>query len=158
MASNLKVIIDNAQQKIKIPSGSRMLVRRSCHATLQHESYDSRTDISVTFADNEMLNSYDGYRVSNFEAPEVIAIPSDGEGESLGRIIISVERVLELTRVYNQSFEMGIVFVSVHGVLNLLGQYYVDQASKEKQMKKEALVMGELGFSPIADYTNYRRE
>lgn len=155
MASNLKVIIDNAQMALKIPSGTRMLVRRSCHAALQHEAYDKRTDIYVTFADNEMLNSFEKYKVSNFEAPEVIAIPSEDGGEDLGRIIISVERVLELTKVYNQSFEMGIVFASVHGVLNLLGQYYVDQESKEKQMKKEALVMSELGFSPLADYSNY---
>lgn len=157
MASNLKVIIDNEQQKIKIPSGTRMLVRRSCHAALQHESFDSRTDISVTFSDNEILNSYEGYRVSNFEAPELVAIPSEDGGENLGKIIISVEKVLELTKVYNQSFEMGIVFASVHGVLNLLGQYYVDHASKEEQMRKEAKVMSELGYSPLADYSNFTR-
>lgn len=153
MASNLKVIIDNSQSKFKIPSGTRMLVRRSCHATLQYENYDSRTEINVVFADNDLLREFEHLRVSNFEARELIAIPSQGEGDSLGKIIISVERIIELTKVYNRPFEMGVVFASVHGVLNLLGQYYTDQRSKDALMKKEAGVMNELGYSPLADYT-----
>lgn len=152
MASNLKVIIDNSQTKLKIPSGTRMLVRRSCHAALQFEHYDSQTEINVVFADNELLHEYDHMRVSNFEAQELIAIPSEDGGENLGKIIISVERVVELTKVYNRPFEMGMVFASVHGVLNLLGQYYTDQASKDSLMNKEARVMNELGYSPLSDY------
>ncbi len=152
MASNLKVIIDNAQTKFKIPSGTRMLVRRSCHATLQHVNYDSQTEINVVFADNDILREYDNLRASNFEAQELIAIPSGEDGEDLGKIVISVERIMELTRVYNRPFEMGIVFASIHGVFNLLGRFYTDQQAKDALMLKEARVMNELGFSPLADF------
>ncbi len=152
VASNLKVIIDNLQTKIKIPSGTRMLVRRSCHAALQFEQYDRQTTIAVTFADNDILGTYSELRVSNFEAPELIAIPSDGSDSSLGRLVISIERILELTKVYDQPFEMGIVYASVHGVFNLLGQFYTDQQAKDALMKKEAEVMGQMGFPPLSDY------
>lgn len=151
MASNLKVIINNPQTTIKIPSGTRMLVRRSCHATLEYEQFDSRTDIHVDFVDNKMLHEYDANRVSTIEANEVIAVPSEDE-DCLGKIIISVERIIELTKVYNRPFEMGIVFASVHGVLNLLGQYYTDQPSKDAQMLKEAKILTQLGFSPIVGF------
>lgn len=151
MASNLKVIISNPQTVIKIPSGTRMLVRRSCHAALEHENYNHKTDISVVFSDNEMLHEHRESRVSHFEAPEVIAIPPEEEG-SLGTIIISVERVTELTKVYNRPFEMGMVYSSVHGVLNLLGQYYTDQPSKDAQMFKEAKILTLLGYSPIVGF------
>ena len=57
-----------------------------------------------------------------------------------------------MTKVYSRPFEMGIVFASVHGVFNLLGDYYTDQASKEALMMEEALVMGRLGYSPLSDY------
>ncbi|MBR5766926.1 MAG: rRNA maturation RNAse YbeY [Lachnospiraceae bacterium] len=152
MASNLKVIIDNPQVKIKIPSGTRMLVRRSCHATLQHEHYDSKAQIYVDFADNDLLNEYAQYRNGNFEAPEVIAIPPEEEGESLGKLIISVERITELVQVYRQPFEMGVVYASVHGVLNLFGQYYTDPEVKDAQMVKEARILTELGYPPLASY------
>lgn len=151
MASNLKVIITNPQTVIKIPSGTRMLVRRSCHATLEYEQYDRRIDVNVVFADNRILHSYDDQRVSNIEAPEVIALPSEEEG-CLGTLIISVERITELTKVYNRPFEMGIIFASVHGILNLLGQYYVDQKAKEALMYKEARILTELGYSPIVGF------
>lgn len=151
MASNLKVIITNPQTKFKIPSGTRMLVRRSCHAALEHEHYDHQTEIHVVFADNEMLHEHDDQRVSNLEAPEVIALPSKEEG-CLGTLIFSVERITELTKVYNRPYEMGIVYAAVHGVLNLLGQYYTDQAQKESQMYKEARILTLLGYSPIVGY------
>ncbi|WP_407384551.1 rRNA maturation RNAse YbeY [Ruminococcus sp.] len=148
MASNLKVIITNPQTIFKIPSGTRMLVRRSCHAALEYEHYDNRTDIHVVFADNEILHSYDSKRAGELEAPEVIAIPSEEEG-CLGTLILSVERVTELTKVYNRPFEMGIVYATVHGVLNLLGEVYSDPTSKASQMSKEAKILTLLGYSPI---------
>lgn len=151
MASNLKVIIENPQTVIKIPSGTRMLVRRSCHAALEYEEYNRRTDINVIFADNEMLHTYDDRRVSAIEAPEVIALPSEEEG-ILGTLVISVERVIELTKVYNRPFEMGIVYAAVHGVLNLLGEYYTDQEVKDAQMLKEAKILTLLGYSPLAGF------
>lgn len=155
MASNLKVIIDNLQSKIKIPSGTRMLVRRSCHAALAHEQYDSYAEINVVFADNELLSEYENLRVSNYEAPEVVAVPSEDGGVNLGRLIISIEKIMELTKVYDRSFEMGVVFASVHGVLNLLGQYYSDRQAKEALMIKEAVIMTQLGYSPLADYSDF---
>ena len=151
MASNLKVIITNPQTKFKIPSGTRMLVRRSCYAALEFEHYEERTDIHVVFADNEILHSYDSQRAGELEAPEVIALPPEEEG-SLGTLILSVERVTELTKVYNRPFEMGIVYSAVHGVLNLLGQVYTDQATKTAQMRKEAKILTLLGYSPIVGY------
>ena len=152
MASNLKVIIENAQVKFKIPSGTRMLVRRSCHAALQSEHYDAQAEIHVAFADNDILHTYEDKRVSNFEAPEVIAIPSEEKGEDLGTLVISIERILELVPVYNQPFEMGVVFAAVHGVLNLLGQYYTDAQTKEAMMMKEAAILTKLGYAPLANY------
>lgn len=151
MASNLKVIINNPQTTIKIPSGTRMLVRRSCHAVLEYEHYDRRTDIHVDFADNEMLHEHDAERVSSIEAPEVIALPTQEE-DCLGTLVISVERVIELTKVYNRPFEMGIIYATVHGVLNLLGQYYTDRAAKDNQMMKEAKILTLLGYSPLVGF------
>ena len=155
MASNLKVIIENSQAKFKIPSGTRMLVRRSCHAVLQREHYDAQAEIHVVFADNDLLNEYADRRVSSFEATELVTLPSDDEGLNLGTIIISVERILELVKVYNQPYEMGIVYSAVHGVLNLLGYYYTDVRAREEQMINEAAILTALGFPPLAGAADF---
>lgn len=156
MASSLKVIIENAQTKIKIPSGTRMMIRRSCNAALLHEHYEKQTVIHVVLADNEQFDSFAGFRPGNYEAPEVLGIPSeDASDGSLGRIVISVERIIELVSTYNQPFEMGIVYSAVHGVLNLLGQFYTDQEIRNSLRLKEAAIMTLLGFQPIAGLPSF---
>lgn len=156
MASNLKVIIENTQDKIKIPSGTRMLIRRSCNAALQYDHYDSRTQINVILTDNEQFEEYLRARSYSLEAPEVTGIPSDdADSGSLGRIVISIERIIELVSIYNQPFEMGVVYAAVHGALNLLGQYYTDPTIKKSMMLKEAAIMTLLGFQPIAGIVSF---
>ena len=52
MNEKLRVIIDNQQNVMKIPTGVRMLVRRCCNAVLQLEKFEGPAEISVTFTDN----------------------------------------------------------------------------------------------------------
>ena len=48
----VRVIIDNRQKAVKIPTGLRMLVRRCCNAVLRMENFSEPAEISVTFVDN----------------------------------------------------------------------------------------------------------
>ena len=84
-------------------------------------------------------------RVSEFEASEMIAIPSNEDG-LLGTLIVSVERIAELMKVYHRSFQKSIVFSCVHGVFNLLGKYYNNPQTKIEQMIQESEIMTELGL------------
>ena len=51
-----KVLITNDQNVVKIPSGLRILIRRSCNAVLDFEKFDSPAEISVTFVDNNRIH------------------------------------------------------------------------------------------------------
>ena len=51
----IRVIIDNQQKEVKIPTGLRMLVRRCCNAVLRLEKFNAPAEISVTFVDNEQI-------------------------------------------------------------------------------------------------------
>ena len=46
-----KVLITNDQNVVKVPSGLRILIRRSCNAVLDFEHFDGPAEISVTFVD-----------------------------------------------------------------------------------------------------------
>ena len=37
-----KVLITNEQNAVKVPSGLRILIRRSCNAVLEYEKFDGR--------------------------------------------------------------------------------------------------------------------
>ena len=40
----LKVQISNRQKQVKIPSGTRLLLRRCCHAVLAYEKFEKKED------------------------------------------------------------------------------------------------------------------
>ena len=50
-----KVLITNDQNVVKVPSGLRILIRRSCNAVLDFEHFDGPAEISVTFVDNAAI-------------------------------------------------------------------------------------------------------
>ena len=51
-----KVLITNDQNVVKVPSGLRILIRRSCNAVLDFEHFDGPAEISVTFVDNNRIH------------------------------------------------------------------------------------------------------
>ena len=66
----IKVNIENKQKTIKIPTGVRLLIRRCCHAVLQHEGFDGSAEVDVSLVDNEQI------RAINLEQREIDA-PTD---------------------------------------------------------------------------------
>ena len=52
----IRVIIENKQKNVKIPTGMRMLVRRACTATLRAEAFPYPAEISVTFVNDEQIH------------------------------------------------------------------------------------------------------
>ena len=50
-----KVLITNEQNAVKIPSGLRILIRRSCNAVLNYEKFEGSAEISVIFVDNQRI-------------------------------------------------------------------------------------------------------
>ena len=45
----VKVIISNRQKEVKIPTGTRMLVRRCCNAVLRNEKFEGSAEIKSIF-------------------------------------------------------------------------------------------------------------
>ena len=55
-----KVYITNKQNTVKIPTGIRILIRRSCNAVLEQEGFHDPAEISVTFVDNKEIAELNG--------------------------------------------------------------------------------------------------
>ena len=49
---NIKVNINDKQKKIKLPTGTRLLVRKACVATLKCEGFTDMAEVNVTFVDD----------------------------------------------------------------------------------------------------------
>jgi len=160
------VAITNRQSKVKIPSGTRLLVRRSCNAVLKNEGFEYPTEISVSFVDNAEIAEINGeYRQKPTET-DVLSFPlcEDGEYQPdeatglvvLGDIIISIEKAVEQAGKYGHSLQREIAFLTVHSMLHLLGYHHEEGGMQQVRMReREEAVLLQLGlprgFSYVAE-------
>ena len=160
---NVKVIISNDQKKVKIPRGTRLLIRRCCHAVLEEEDFGSDAEVSVTFVDNETIHQLNNqYR--NVDRPtDVLSFPLGENGEYdidldtgaklLGDIVISIPKAMEQAEEYNHSLEREIGFLTVHSMLHLLGYDHVNGGLEQVHMReKEETVLTKLGLKRDNSY------
>ena len=110
-----KVYITNKQNTVKVPSGLRILIRRSCHAVLEAEHFEGPAEISVTFVDNAEIQQLNKQYRDKDQATDVLSFPlgQDGKydinqetgGRDAGDIVISMERAMEQANIYGHSLQ-----------------------------------------------------
>ncbi|HAH78705.1 MAG TPA: rRNA maturation RNase YbeY [Ruminococcaceae bacterium] len=159
----IKVIIDNKQKAVKIPTGLRMLVRRCCNAVLRMENFGSPAEISVTFVDNEQIRKLNAQYRNKDVVTDVLSFPMGENGvydinhstgaKILGDIVISMEKAVEQAKRYGHSLEREVGYLTAHSMLHLLG--YTHEAGglqKVRMREKEEQVMTELGLPSTSSY------
>lgn len=70
-----KVLISNEQNAVKIPSGLRILIRRSCNAVLNYEHFEGPAEISVTFVDNDRIHELNKQYRNKDMPTDVLSFP-----------------------------------------------------------------------------------
>ena len=159
----VRVIITNSQNKVRIPTGIRMLIRRACTAVLRMEEFQSDAEISVTFVDNEQIRELNAqYRDKDIET-DVLSFPMGENGEYdinldtgakiLGDVVISIEKAMEQAELYGHSLEREVGYLTVHSVLHLLGYDHEKPLEKVRMREKEEAVMKQLGLEITLAYT-----
>ena len=142
----IRVIIDNQQKEVKIPTGLRMLVRRCCNAVLRLEKFNAPAEISVTFVDNEQIQELNK-KYRNKDVPtDVLSFPMGENGvydtnhstgaKVLGDIVLSMEKAVEQADRYAHSLEREVGYLTAHSVLHLLG-YDHEQGGMDRVRMRE---------------------
>ncbi len=159
----IRVMIDNKQKAVKIPTGIRMLVRRCCNAVLKMENFSESAEISVTFVDNEQIRKLNSqYRNKDVET-DVLSFPMGENGvydtdhsngaKILGDIVISMEKAVEQAQRFGHSLEREVGYLTAHSMLHLLGYDHEKGGIEKVRMReKEEQVMTELGLPSTSSY------
>lgn len=131
MNGKIKVIIKNDQNVIKIPTGVRMLIRRSCNAVLTNEGFEGDAEISVTIVDDEKIQELNRQYRNIDRSTDVLSFPLGENGiydinydtgaKMLGDIVISIEHAFAQAERFGHSLQREIGFLTVHSLLHLLG-------------------------------------
>ena len=70
----------------------------------------------------------------------------DAEVETLGDIIISVERAKIQAEEFGHSFLREIIFLEVHGLLHLLGYDHIDENDRLEMESEQKFIMSKLNI------------
>ena len=76
------------------------------------------------------------------EEPEIVGEKID----VLGDIIISVERAKVQAEDFGHSFKREIIFLTVHGLLHLLGYDHIEEKDRREMEAEQKFVMSKLGI------------
>ena len=153
----IRVIIDNTQKEVKIPTGMRMLVRRCCNAVLRMENFPYPAEISVTFVNNKQIHELNRQYRDRDMPTDVLSFPMGENGvydenhetgaKILGVIVISMEKAVEQANRYGHSLEREVGYLTAHSMLHLLGYDHETSALDKMHMReKEERVMTQLGL------------
>lgn len=156
VSDKLRVVIANKQEAVKIPTGVRMLLRRCCNAVYLMENLKNQTVINVILVDNNYIQKLNK-KFRNKDCPtDVLSFSTKKDGAydvdpdtneiALGDVVISVEKVVEQAKIYNNGVNRELAYLTTHGMLHILGYDHEDAYEKIKMREKEETIMDQLGL------------
>lgn len=159
------VVISNQQKKVKISTGTRLLIRKSCLATLTVNGMSGKYEVNVTFVDNEQIRELNKQFRNKDKSTDVLSFPLGENGVydlnpetgclQLGDIVISMETAVLQAETYGHTLEREIAFLTVHSMLHLLGYDHEQGGLEEMEMRsKEETVLESLGLARDITYIN----
>lgn len=114
-------------------------------------------EVSVTLTNNAHIHALNkkyrqidrptdvlSFALNESEEPEIADGP---EINVLGDIIISVERAEEQAAEYGHSVRREMAFLTVHGMLHLLGYDHMEEADRLEMEREQKYVMDQLGIA-----------
>lgn len=153
----IKVIIENKQKAVKIPTGIRLLIRRCCHAVLQAESFEGSAQVDVSLVDNEQIRVINREHRGIDSATDVLSFPLGENGmydvnpetgaKLLGDIVLSMEQAVVQAEQYGHSLQREVGYLTVHSMLHLLGYDHVQGGLQAVHMReREEVIMQAVGL------------
>ena len=138
---------------IEEDEGVRSAVELAANAALKHENAESRF-LSVVLTTDENIHEYNREYRSVDRPTDVLSFPAD-EGDDLlappdgflGDIMISIPRAREQAKALGHSTEREILFLTVHGVLHLLGYDHLRPEDEQIMLPVQRSIVEEIELS-----------
>ncbi|PSR28611.1 probable rRNA maturation factor [Sulfobacillus thermosulfidooxidans DSM 9293] len=127
-------------------------VRRVAIAALDNLGGLEDAELSIVLTDDSTIHELNRtYR--GVDRPTDVLSFSQREGEDafddpvLGDIVISLDRTRQQALEYGHSFERELGFLTVHGILHLLGWDHETPDEEQRMMAKTEEILGGIGLS-----------
>lgn len=110
-------------------------------------------EFNVIFVNNEKIHEINKEYRNVDRVTDVISFALEDnktielEIRLLGDIYISIDKAKEQAEEYGHSFKRELTFLSIHGLLHLLGYDHMEQADERIMFKKQEDLLNEFGIT-----------
>lgn len=152
----MKVMISTYPEELSFPEDIEENVRAAAEKVGELYGVENG-EVSVTLTNNDYIHQLNreyrqidrptdvlSFALNESEEPDIENGP---DIDVLGDIILSVERAEEQAADYGHSLRREIAFLTVHGMLHLLGYDHMEEADRLEMEKEQRYVMEQLGIS-----------
>ncbi len=151
----MEILISAQPEDLHFPEGLEEVIRLAVEKV--GELYGAEdAEVSITLTDNayihELNRDYRGidrptdvlsFALNESEEPEILDGP---EVDVLGELVLSVERAEEQAEEYGHSLKREVAFLTVHGMLHLLGYDHMEEEERMEMEQEQRFVMEKLGI------------
>ena len=145
----MPLVVSNLQEKLPVHEDLIGLLTRVVETVLADNGKYQAAEVGLVFTDNEYIADLNKqYR--NVDGPTDVLSFAMLEGEPvqdatdsimLGDIVISLEKALQQAEEYGHGFTREIAYLTVHGVLHLLGYDHGTDNEKKAMREKEEQIL-----------------
>ena len=150
----MNIIIGREPENISVEENIESEIIRA--AELVGKLYGAEnSELSVTLTDDEHIHELNkkfrgvdrptdvlSFAFRESDEPEILT----DEVEVLGDIIISLERAKFQAETYGHSYLREVIFLTVHGLLHLLGYDHIEESERLEMEREQDFVMSKLGI------------
>lgn len=152
----MDIVLSNEPEALIVPDSLKAVIITVLDKAAEVYALSSQTEVSVLLTNNEKIHSlnreYRGkdmptdvlsFALSEGDEPTIVNGP---EQDLLGDIIISLEKAEEQAKDYGHSLEREVAFLTVHGILHLLGYDHESDTERTEMRGEEEHILGLLGI------------
>jgi probable rRNA maturation factor len=154
----MELIIENRQGKIQVTPEMENIVKEVAAQVLKQENLSNDPEVSILFVDDRIIKEMNLLYRGIDESTDVLSFSMREESSDeypsvfleednlLGDVVISLETARRQSDEYGHSLDREIGFLTVHGILHLLGYDHINEEDAIIMRKKEEDILIQLGL------------
>ena len=140
----MEIAINDLQDKIDFDEQLRTYLDKVAAAAEDNLDLAGK-ELSIALVDDGYIRELNAKFRDQDEATDVLSFPQEGT-DLLGDVIISLERADQQAEEYNHSRAREVGFLTVHGLLHLLGYEHKQTEDREKMRAREEKILSAAGL------------
>lgn len=150
----MSVLVNNLQEKMAVDDRTAEFLADAVRGALKAVGYNEDAEVGLVFVDDDYIHDLN-HRYRGVDSPTDVLSFAMMEGEQvesgeaepiLGDVVISLQAVERQAREYGHSFLREAAYLTIHGVLHLLGYDHMEEDNKRIMRQKEEEIIAGLDF------------